>query len=262
MKQIPLWNTLPGPTDGVLPRMTYYEPREPKRDAAVVIFPGGGYVMLAEHEGKGYAEFLAAAGYHAFVCEYRVKIPGLPLYPYPLLDARRAVRLVRAHTGDYGVDPSKIAVMGSSAGGHLAAAVSTYTEPLEGEEADELSTVSALPNATVICYGVTDDPLDDIIRECYDTLMGEGEWKNVTACAPAKNVTDLTPPAFIWHTSDDEMVKVEYAYRYALALARHGVPHEVHVFPHGCHGLGLATGNPSVGQWGGLLLKWFDGMGM
>ncbi|MBQ3708793.1 MAG: prolyl oligopeptidase family serine peptidase, partial [Clostridia bacterium] len=67
-----------------------------------------------------------------------------------------------------------------------------------------------------------------------------------------------TPPAFLWHTSDDPVVNVIHSYRYATALRQHNIPHEVHVFPKGSHGLGLATGNPSVGQWGGLLLKWLD----
>ena len=256
MTELKLWNTLPGPTDGKLPQFAYYAPAEPKRDAAVVIYPGGGYVGLAEHEGKGYAEFLAAAGYHAFVCKYRVKMEGETLYPWPLLDGRRAVRWVRAHAEEYGIDPHKIAVMGSSAGGHLAAMVSAYTEPVDGEKTDRTDEEDCLPNATVICYGVTDDPFDPIIRECYDTLVGSGDWKDGTSVTPAKMVNGTTPPAFLWHTSDDPVVNVIYCYRYAAALRRHGIPHEVHVFPRGSHGLGLASGDPSVGQWSGLLLKW------
>ena len=69
-------------------------------------------------------------------------------------------------------------------------------------------------------------------------------------------MTDSTPPAFLWHTSDDPVVNVIHTYRYATALREHGIPHEVHVFPRGRHGLGLAAGDPSVGQWGGLLLGW------
>ena len=258
MKELQLWNTIPGFTDGKLPRFTYFEPVGPVKNAAVVIFPGGGYTHLAGHEGKGYAEFLVAAGYHAFVCEYRIKVEGVPLFPLPLLDARRAVRYVRSHAAEYGVDPRKIAVMGSSAGGHLATMVSTYAEPVECEMTDETDREDFRPDATISCYGVTDEPLDDMIRSCYETLMGDGEWKDGTVCTPAKHVTASAPPAFLWHTSDDPVVNVLYTYRYATALRNHGVPHEVHVFPHGSHGLGLAAGDPSVGQWGGLLLNWLD----
>ena len=80
-------------------------------------------------------------------------------------------------------------------------------------------------------------------------------WKDAS---PDLNVTDATPPAFLWHTSEDPVVNVIHSYRYAQALREHGVPHELHVFPRGSHGLGLAGGNPSVGQWGGLLLKWLS----
>ena len=93
MKTIPMWKEIPGPTNGVQPALEYYAPTAPAKDAAVVIFPGGAYTHLAPHEGKGYAEFLAAAGYHAFVCEYRIDMKQL--FPWPLVDARRAVRLVR-----------------------------------------------------------------------------------------------------------------------------------------------------------------------
>ena len=248
-----LWDGIPGSTEGGLPRFSYYEPSGDAKDAAVVIFPGGGYVGLAEHEGRGYAEFLSAAGYHAFVCEYRVKTDDTPIFPLPLLDARRAVTWVRSHAKEYGIDPHKVAAMGSSAGGHLTAMLSTFTGSLDGSEGGDY-----LPDASIICYGVTDEPLDDVIRECYDNLMGSGVWKDNSVLTPAKTVGPHTPPAFLWHTSDDPVVNVLYCYRYATALRQNGIPHEVHVFPHGSHGLGLATGNPSVGQWGGLLLRWLS----
>ena len=143
MKTISLW------PDGTV--MEYYPAEERRTDACVVVFPGGGYVGRAPHEGRGYAEYLNAIGMDAFVCEYRVKEPDPenPLYPWPLVDARRAVRWVRSHAAAYGVDPHKIAVMGSSAGGHLAASVSAYTGSLPGETHDETDAADCRPDATI-----------------------------------------------------------------------------------------------------------------
>ena len=255
MTPIKMWDKIPGPTEGAEPSLEYYAP-DPSaaKDAAVVIFPGGAYTHLAEHEGKGYAEFLAAAGYHAFVCKYRVNMG--PLFPWPLTDARRSVRIVRHGAAAFGIDPHKIAVMGSSAGGHLAAMVSTWFGAVEGEDSDEIDRKDCRPDATISCYGVVAKPFEEgALLWLTNCLLGGGE-ENLPAASPDLNVTDSTPPAFLWHTSDDPVVNVIHTYRYATALREHGIPHEVHVFPRGRHGLGLAAGDPSVGQWGGLLLGW------
>ena len=260
-KLIPMWDKIPGPTDGGLPEFTYYEPAEPKTDAAVVIFPGGAYLHLAEHEGKGYAEYLAAAGYHAFVCRYRVRLEEKQtLYPWPLVDARRAVRLVRKSAAEYGIDPGRIAVMGSSAGGHLVAMASTYFGPLDGETSDEIDAVDCRPNATISCYGVVAAPFIEGDKEWLRSCLLGGSDEHWLEASPELNVTESTPPAFLWNTSDDPVVNVIHLYKYATALREHGVPHEVHVFPHGSHGMGLGLWDPSVGQWGPLMLNWLRGM--
>ena len=129
-----LWTKTPGMCEET-PTITAYMPDEKKSELAVVIFPGGGYGMRASHEGEGYAKFLAENGYTSFVIDYRVSPHEFPL---PLLDARRAVRTVRHYAGKYGIDKNKIAVMGSSAGGHLAALCSTYFEPIDFEKLDEI----------------------------------------------------------------------------------------------------------------------------
>ena len=158
MDIIQLWENVPGYVDGgEKPYITYYPAENKKGDGAVIIFPGGGYAKRAPHEGKGYADYLTAQGISCFVLEYRVSPNRFPL---PLLDARRAVRYVRANAEKYGIDPNKIAVMGSSAGGHLAAFVSTYLKPIDGEGADDLDTVDFRPNAQILCYPVID------IAEC------------------------------------------------------------------------------------------------
>ena len=260
MTVLKMWDTAPG-LNGEEPVLEYYPAENRKTNAAFVIFPGGAYVARAEHEGKGYAEFLNSIGVDAFVCEYRL----LPNYVFPmaLLDARRAVRYVRFHAAEYGLDPEKIAVMGSSAGGHLAAMVSTYRKPIVYESDDAVDALSPIPNASVFCYAVTGDAFDDNTNWFYRSLLGDPNASD-EAClevAPSLMVDDDTPPAFFWHTSDDGLVNVKHIYRYASALRDHGIPHEMHVFPSGHHGLGLAGDHPHVAQWSGLLANWLNDLG-
>ena len=118
---------------------------------AIVICPGGAYRLRVAHEGKNYAEFLTEHGYTSFVLDYRVAPHKFPL---PLLDARRAIRFVRFYADKYGIDKNKIAIMGSSAGRHLAAMTATYYEPIEFENIDEIDKEDFIPNAQILCYPV------------------------------------------------------------------------------------------------------------
>lgn len=242
------------------PVITPFIPKEKKSDAAVVIFPGGAYVFRADHEGAGCANFLSDNGITAFVVDYRVKPHFFPL---PLLDARRAVRFVRANAEKYGIDKNKIAVMGSSAGGHLAAMASTYTEAIDFEDIDEIDNEGFLPNAQILCYPVICHPtVDGIAHEgSYKNLLGENYPALAKSLDPALNVTESTPPAFIWHTANDTAVNVINSYTYAANLRKNGVSCEMHVFPYGDHGLGLAENDPHVSQWSELLVNWFKYIG-
>lgn len=254
-----LWENAPALIEGCeSPVIEYYPAEEKKTDMTVVIFPGGGYAGRAPHEGKGYAEFLNKYGIDVFVCEYRVHPYK---FPVELADARRAVRFVRANAEKFGVDPAKVAVMGSSAGGHLAALVSTYTLPIQYEDADEIDTQPALPNATILCYPVIHMPDETNVSHggSFYNLCGDKMTHSGVSCDLLVN--DTTPPAFIWHTSDDGGVNVINSYLYASALRRHNIKHELHVFPAGPHGLGLAEGLPHVAQWGGLMINWFREIG-
>ena len=146
MTTIKLWDKTPGMCEEE-PVLEYFPAQNRISDATVVIYPGGGYGMRAPHAGKGYAEYFNTIGMDAFVCEYRV----LPhRFPLELLDARRAVRWVRHHAAEYGLDPHKVAVMGSSAGGHLAGLVSTYTAPIDFEGIDEVDGENPIPDATLL----------------------------------------------------------------------------------------------------------------
>lgn len=241
-------------------KIVWHEPEEKRTDAAVIIFPGGGYGMLCDYEGKDYAEYLNTLGITAFVVYYSIAPKKFPL---PLLDARRAVRFVRANAEKFGVAADKIAVMGSSAGGHLSALVSTYTAPIEGEGVDEIDNYDFLPNAQILCYPVISSNDKVYHQGSYMNLLGEELFEKREQFDPELLVTEKTPPAFIWHTAEDGLVPVENSCRYVSALARKGVFSELHVFPYGAHGraLALLQEEKHTAQWKGLLLRWLMLMG-
>ena len=253
MQTFQLWDNVPGQCTEA-PVLEYYPAQNKKSDATVVILPGGGYHLRAQHEGKGYAEYFNSIGMDAFVCEYRVSPHRFPL---PLLDARRAMRFVRANAEKFGIDAEKIAIMGSSAGGHLAALTSTYTDPIDFEGADEIDRLPYMPNATVLCYPVICSP-DSLVSHAgsFKALLGDDKIPTAVNYSCDRLVNETTPEAFIWHTSDDETVNVTNSLNYGAALRRFGKKFELHVFPSGKHGLGLAESVPHVAQWSYLLKNW------
>ena len=250
-----MWDKTPE-VDGFEPTIEYYKAEDKKTDAAIVIFPGGGYVGRAEHEGKGYAEFFNSLGMDAFVVQYRVAPYRFPL---PLLDARRGVRWVRANGEKFGINPEKVGVMGSSAGGHLAAMLCTYRDGIEFENIDETDKENYLPDFQILCYPVIciSDLTTTHIGSCINLLGTEANdlqmAKNVD---PSLVADEKTPKAFLWHTSDDAAVNVCNSLRYGEKLRSLNIPFEMHIFPNGPHGLGLAPGAPHVAQWTGLLKNW------
>ena len=244
MKEIKLWDNTPG-TLNTLPKLEYYPAENKKTNATVLILPGGGYSHLANHEGKGYAEYLNSIGMDAFVLYYRLSPDHFPMQ---LLDARRALRVIRSKKEELCIDENKIAIMGSSAGGHLAALTSTYTAPIDYEDIDELDKLSGMPNLTILCYPVIHHPAPDNIAHVgsYNNLLGDKMEEQCKEVSPDLLVNDTTPPAFIWHTSSDDGVNVINSYLYATALRNHGINHEMHIFPCGGHGLGLADNLPGI----------------
>ena len=247
MKEYTLWNQ----TDST--KIEWYEPQNKKSDAAVIVFPGGGYVHLCDYEGKDYAEYLNTLGITAFVVYYR-RDPDY--FPLPLLDARRAVRFVRANAEKFGVAKDKIAVMGSSAGGHLSALVSTYTKAIDGEGVDAVDEIDYLPNAQILCYPVIASDESVSHKWSYMSLLGD-RYPEKEDFSPELLASENTPKAFIWHTADDQSVAVVNSYCYVTSLYKKGVPCELHVFPHGRHGMALSLDDCHVAQWKGLLVNWF-----
>ena len=248
MKEYALWKNSESDTTTI----ECYAPPYKSSDAAVVILPGGAYARHADYEGVGYAQVFNAYGMTAFVLKYRV----YPFhFPKPLLDARRAMRFIRAHAEDFGIDKNKILVIGSSAGGHLAALLSTYREDLDGEAFDDVDNESYLPNGQILCYPVISSEDDIGHIGSYQNLLGDN-FQQREKFSPDKLVDNDTPKAFIWHTSTDSIVNVINSYHYAEALARHKVNCELHVFPIGEHGCGVGAGVPYVSKWIDLLRQW------
>lgn len=221
----------------------------PGSRGAVVVVPGGGYCMKADHEGAPIAEMLNQAGVSAYVLDYRVK----PCHMLaPLADAKRAIRLVRS------MGYEKVAILGFSAGGHLTCTAATLYDAGNPDAADPLERLSSRPDAFIPCYAVVSFGAFTH-RGSRESLLGQenaDNWELVRKFSNELHITPDTPEAFIWHTAADQAVPVENSLNLALALSAQGVPYEMHIFPQGRHGLGLAEEFEDVKQWTALLQKW------
>ena len=255
VKTVNLWENAPGTYDTV-PALDIYIPEAKTSDIAVVVLPGGGYNHHAPHEGKGYAEFLNAHGITAFVLPYRVAPHQFPL---PLLDARRAMRYVRYHSEEFGINKNKVYIMGSSAGGHLAALTSTYNAPIEFEGMDEIDSEPFRPDRQILCYPVIAMLGKGLAHFSSGWhLLGQRHADLGEDLSPHLIADSSAPRAFIWHTFEDSGVSVSNSLLYAHRLKQVGVNTELHVYPHGRHGLGLAENVPHVRNWTDELLEWLQ----
>ena len=254
MEKILLWKTMESagtgrPEDDFAPYLEPYlfentgDPR-----GCVIVFPGGGYCNRAPHEAGPIAERFNQMGFHAFVLQYRV---APYRYPAQQRDALRAVRLVRSRAAEWGIAPDRIATLGFSAGGHLCASTGTLYDEVDSTANDAADLVSPRPDALILCYAVID------LTEPFGHF-GSGEnllGKEGVRAPEAKRlnletrVTADTPPSFLWHTAEDTCVNVENSLAFARELWKNKVAAEVHVFPHGHHGLGLAPAMRDVAQW-------------
>ena len=242
-----------------IPTLTAYPvtPANGKKVPAVIICPGGAYSFRAVAlEGTSYAKMLNKHGIAAFVLAYRVGAgsQGAYRYPIPQLDAKRAVRLVRANAAKWHIDPERIGIMGSSAGGHLAAMTAVKHDDGDPKAADVIERFSSRPDFAVLCYAQTS--MDKRYGECAGSrkmLLGNDESKIKEVAAYAL-VNDDTPPCFIWHTYEDQTVPVRNALDFANALENHSVPYSLHIYHAGRHGLG--TGGKTPHPWCDALIFW------
>ena len=243
------------------PSLTPYLLTDGAEHGAVIVCPGGGYTMKADHEGGPIARRLNELGLHAFVLDYRV---APYRFPVPMLDAQRAIRLVRYQAKALGVLPDKIAILGFSAGGHLAGMCATHFDAGTPDAADPVERESCRPDAVAPCYGVLNV---NLMRHAAfnENMTGEQELDlpRVRALSPEYHITPDTPPCFLWHTAADASVPVETSIDFAQKCADQGVPVSLHVYPFGRHGIGLGdeTNAPGAGSWSALLAKFLHHLG-
>lgn len=229
---------------------------------AVVICPGGGYSHLAVgHEGEQVARWLNARGIAAFVLHYRIA----PRYrhPAPMLDAQRAVRIVRTRAGEWDVDPNHIGIWGFSAGGHLASTVGTHFGPTGLDSAEPIECASCRPDFMILCYPLISFTESWTHAGARSNLLGDNPDPELAqALSNEKQVTAETPPTFLFHTDADPVVPVENSIAFYTALRNAGVPAELHVYEKGPHGVGLAPDDPVLATWPERLEDWLRGRGV
>jgi acetyl esterase/lipase len=260
------------------PTMTIYSPAGKNTGAAVVVFPGGGYQMLAiDLEGTEVCDWLVPRGITCILLKYRV--PGNPaLYPksgpYPespmaLEDAQRTMGLLRLHAAEYHIDPHKIGVLGFSAGGHLVAAVSNHYDHRIYPRVDAADDQSCRPDFAIglypghLSYGAT---VSDA-RQSKDKSLTPPPNNAPAALRdlvlnPDLHVTRNTPPTFLLQNEDDNVDNVDDALSYYIALKNAGVPTEMHLYPKGGHAFGLRRTKLPVTAWPQLVDTWLQSIGM
>jgi acetyl esterase/lipase len=238
------------------PTLTVYKPAVDRpTGTAVIICPGGGYQFVsAAREGEQYANYLSSLGVTAFVLKYRMAEFG---HPAPLQDVLRAVRLVRSQAASYGIDPNRIGVMGSSAGGHLAATSGTLYDHALGRTGHALDNVSARPDFLILMYPVILMEGPNIHAGSRKALLGDApSAASVNLMSVDKQVTSATPPTFLSASQDDGAVPVENSIVFYQALTRNKVPAEMYLYERGGHGMGMRMGQGNASTWPKRLEEW------
>jgi acetyl esterase/lipase len=246
--RIPLWD---GPTpmsegtpSDTVPRLYAFLPPTVERAmSAIIILPGGGYGFLAHtHEGINEAEYFRQRGMAAFVLFYRLPTDGYR-HPVPLLDAQRAVRLVRSRAAEWNIDPARIGIMGFSAGGHLASTLDTHFDAGDAKAKDEIDRPSCRPDFAVLVYPVITLEVSGVTHEgSKANLLGPNpDPALVHSLSNDTQVTPQTPPTLLVHSVDDEPVPIENSRLMLAALEKAGVPCRLDSYAIGGHGFGYGN---------------------
>lgn len=250
-----------GKADKDIPTLTAYLPKDQTAPTtAILICPGGGYGGLAQHEGEGYATWLAEQGVAGIVLKYRLGPAGYK-HPTMLNDAARGMRLLRSKAKEWNIDPQRCGVMGSSAGGHLASTLLTHFDAGKPGDKSGIEQQSSRPDFGILCYAVI--TMTELTHGgSRNNLLGPNPKPElIEFLSSEKQVTKDTPPCFIWHTWEDQAVKVENSLQFATALRQHGVKFDLHIYQQGAHGIGLSIGKNGataneVHPWAKDLLVW------
>jgi acetyl esterase/lipase len=255
-----------GDADADRPTLTVYRPTSPgarRADSglAVIIAPGGAYMMLASsYEGVEEAYWLNSLGATAFVLKYRLA----PRYKLPiqLEDAQRAIRLVRSCAASMNIRPDRIGMMGFSAGGHLSAMAGVHFDEGKPDAPDPIDRVSSRPDFLVLSYALT--AMKSFASNAKpDPVLGDNpDPKLLDFLSPELHVTPQTPPTFLFATTNDQMVPVANSVQFYSALVKAKVPAEMHLFENGAHGAGMGLHDPALSMWPTLLANWFRSRGL
>jgi acetyl esterase/lipase len=267
---VPLWPSdapeVAGTDAADLPTLTVFLPQKGRgTGSAVIVAPGGSYLGLASNlEGRQVADWFTSRGVTAFVLKYR--LGAKYLYPIPLEDAQRAVRLVRSSATGYGFLPDRIGFIGFSAGGHLAAATGTLFDAGKADAGDPVERVSSRPDFLVLGYPWLNamQPSGHYITYCslIKTIPPETCKLDEQKYTPSLHVTSQTPTTFLYSTTDDRTVPISASVDFYNALIAAGVPAELHIFRHGEHGSGMGAGSAALDQWPVLLEQWLRDQGL
>lgn len=242
-----------------VPHLELFPAATGRRSGLVIVCPGGGYRTRAAHEAEPIAAWLNSLGVSAAVLHYRVHPYA---YPCALLDAQRAVRLARHHAEAWKIDPERIGLLGFSAGGHLASTAGTRHDAGNPGAPDPVERHSCRPDMLMLCYPVITFREPYLHRGSMETLIGvEPAPELRESLSNELQVKADTPPTFLWHTAEDDAVVPENSMLFGMALKRHRVPFELHIFERGRHGVGLSPDDPDTAMWQEQGRRWLQRRG-
>ncbi|MFW5778091.1 MAG: alpha/beta hydrolase [Bacteroidota bacterium] len=233
---------------------------------AVVITPGGGYWILAyDWEGTDIAKWLNSKGIAAIVLKYRLPVSKSNVVPHesPLMDAQRAMKMVRHNASEWNIDPDQVGIMGFSAGGHLASTLSTRFDEGDSDHADPVERLHSRPDFSILVYPVISSDSTICHQGSFHALLGDNPDPDLLHYySNEKHVHEETPPTILIHSADDKGVPYQNSLVYFEALQEKGISSELHIYPFGGHGYSLALGMGHLSGWPDRVMEWiFSGFG-